>query len=426
MPPRIVLDHPHGQTRSALGRGLRTLLGALLVALGLAATVVAVPTGFVTAGDILVTVSEEPDPTEPLFPPEFPLREVEAAFVISVIVAIIGLRHGRRLVRGRRSAVLFLRRFGYLGSMQAVTYAVTRTIGGSWRLVTLDDAAIAPLGVPSASRVLFRAGEYISRAAQAAGRGIFLSFKWVVWGMWATVGVQILVIAPDWERLLRDDIAGRYTTIAATIMDGRVPLQYYTPTLPGLFALFATGVALCLGGLLVMMIVLLSSFPLFGVVMLATSSAEALRKAEESKTRTIAQLPDLDRAVRAVAHGARETFAPRLVVLRVATPIWQQTVSALAAVSSSAIIDVSEATENIVWELQELDRLCPGRYVLIGEHSRIVTWAEPASLPADTLEARFAACLDSHALLAYTTDKAGMHRFAHALHGMLLDIDDGP
>jgi hypothetical protein len=185
-------------------------------------------------------------------------------------------------------------------------------------------------------------------------------------------------------------------------------------------------VALCLGGLLVMMIVLLSSFPLFGVLMLATSSAEAFRKAEASKTREIAELRDLDRAVRDVAQQARETFAPRLVVLRVATPIWQQTVSALAAVSSSAIVDVSEATENIVWELQELERLLPGRYVIIGEHARVMTWTDPTPPPADTLEARFAACLDAHPLLAYTTDKAGMRRFAHALHGMLLDIDDGP
>ena len=133
----------------------------------------------------------------------------------------------------------------------------------------------------------------------------------------------------------------------------------------------------------------------------------------------------MDRQER-VAQGARETFAPRLVVLRVATPVWQQTVSALAAVSSSAIVDVSEATENIIWELQELERVCPGRYVIIGEHARVTKWADPTAHAAGTLEARFAACLNAHPLLAYTTDKAGMRRFAHALHGMLLDIDDGP
>ena len=48
-------------------------------------------------------------------------------------------------LRGTRSPVLFLRRFGYRGSMQVVTFAVANTIGSSWRLVTLDDAAIAPV-----------------------------------------------------------------------------------------------------------------------------------------------------------------------------------------------------------------------------------------------------------------------------------------
>ena len=41
-----------------------------------------------------------------------------------VEVAVVGLAGGLRLARGRRSGVLFLRRFGFRGSMQAVTFAV--------------------------------------------------------------------------------------------------------------------------------------------------------------------------------------------------------------------------------------------------------------------------------------------------------------
>jgi hypothetical protein len=43
--------------------------------------------------------------------------------------------------------VLFLRRFGYDDATGAVTFAVNRTIGSTYRLVTLDDAEVAPLGV---------------------------------------------------------------------------------------------------------------------------------------------------------------------------------------------------------------------------------------------------------------------------------------
>ena len=43
-----------------------------------------------------------------------------------------------------------------------------------------------------------------------------------------------------------------------------------------------------------------------------------------------------------------------------------------------------------------------------------------------SLDARFAARLEGRDVLAYSTDRAGMRRFARALHGTLLDIADGP
>jgi len=51
MPIRIVLDRPGHQTRHQLARLSAWLLGAPLVAIGLLATVVAIPSGFITLGD---------------------------------------------------------------------------------------------------------------------------------------------------------------------------------------------------------------------------------------------------------------------------------------------------------------------------------------------------------------------------------------
>src|SRR5690349_3477947 len=99
-----------------------------MVSIGLLATVVAIPTGLIPIADILSTFSHD---QEELFPPDFPVREGEAAFVVSTFIAVAGIRYGRRLVRGRRSAVLFLRRFGFRDSMQTVTFAVLHTIGTS-------------------------------------------------------------------------------------------------------------------------------------------------------------------------------------------------------------------------------------------------------------------------------------------------------
>jgi hypothetical protein len=57
MPIRIVLDHPRNQTGHHLTRLVAWLLGALLVGIGLLATVIALPSGFVTLGDVIgVTV----------------------------------------------------------------------------------------------------------------------------------------------------------------------------------------------------------------------------------------------------------------------------------------------------------------------------------------------------------------------------------
>ncbi len=203
-----------------------------------------------------------------------------------------------------------------------------------------------------------------------------------------------------------------------------MPVGYFAPTLSGLFAIFATGLALSLIGLLVVMVVLLLTFPLAGVLILATSSAQALRKAEASKTQSIARSGEISDTVQRLGEQGRQTFAPRLVVVRVATPVWQQTVTSLTRIAAASIIDISDPSEHLLWELGELERLSPGRWIAIGEHARVQRWTESPGA-ADTFDARFAQRLGSRSILAYTTDRRGMRRFARALLGMLLDIEDG-
>src|SRR5215510_4362228 len=70
MPIRIVLDHPGSQTRHQLARLIAWLLGALLVTIGLLATVVAIPSGFVTLGDLAGRWQHEQ-----VVPPEVPVAK---------------------------------------------------------------------------------------------------------------------------------------------------------------------------------------------------------------------------------------------------------------------------------------------------------------------------------------------------------------
>jgi hypothetical protein len=419
VPPRIVLDYPNGQTLRSLLHFVRVAIGSILVMVGLLATVVAIPTGFVTIGDILATLSHD---TDPVFPPDFPLRECEAAFAVALFVTIVGIRYGRRLVRGRRSAVLFLRRFGYRDSMKAVTFAVMHTIGSSWRLVTLDDAAIAPLGVETVTRLTFGLGERVVSLVTAVGKGVMGAFPWAIGAMCTVIGLQ-LALAPNWKRALVDGTLDPYFKSLAMVMDHHVPVRYFTPTLSGVFAVLVTLFAGLLIGLMLIFVGLLLMLPLFGFVMMALSSAEAMRKAESSKTRAVEGGRDVSAAAAAVSEQGRQTFAPRLTVLRVATPLWQQTVTSLAQVTSASLLDVSEPTENLVWEMEELERLCPGRRILIGEYGRLTQWCGDVAPDPDSAAARFAARLEGHDVLAYTVDRRGMRRFARALYGRLLDVE---
>ena len=417
---RIVFDHPGRQISSHIGRWISRLTGSGLVFIGLTATVVAIPAGFVTLADVINSFQSPP---EKLFEPNFPLRQVEAAFVAALLIAIAGVKYGRRVFRGRRSIVLFLRRFGYDGSMQVVTYAVAETIGVAWRLVTLDDDEIAPLGVDTASKVMFGTGERLVKLAQKGYKLVMIVFPGAIWGMCGVVALQVLMVWPDWRRLFTDGTVDRYTAIFETVMEGRIPSAYFEPSLPGAFAVLATGVALGLAGLLIIFVTLLAMFPLFGFVMFATSAAEALRKAEQEKTATISQSSEVADMASELSRRGSQTFAPRLVVVRVASSVWHQTVSALASVAVATIVDLSEPTENLVWEITELMRLHgQDRCIFIVDHSRI---AKDETLDLDDavgLEARVIRLVGDREVLAYTTDRAGMRRFARALYGRLVDL----
>jgi hypothetical protein len=419
MPIRLVFDYPGRQITSTIGRWFARLIGSVLALTGLLATIVVVPTGLVTIGDVLATLNHEQ-----VFEPGFPVREVEAGFAASLVVAIAGLKYGRRLVRGRRSSVLFLRRFGFDGSMQVVTYAVANSVGARWRLVTLDDEEIAPVGVSTMSRLFFGAGERLTWLARTIGSGILVGFQWTTGAMWGVVAIQAAVIGINgsWRRALIDGTVDRYARIFSSIMERHIPVKYFDVSLPGAFAVLATAAGFLFIGLIVVFAALIALLPLIGVVVFASSSDEALRKAEKAKTATITQASHIDDAVRDISHRGRETFAPRLVVLRVKSSIWQPTVTALANVASATLLDISELTENMAWELGELQRLgALDRCIFIAENDRIARWADggPGATP---LQSQVAAVIGDCAVLTYATNRKGMRRFARALYGMLLDI----
>jgi hypothetical protein len=96
--------------------------------------------------------------------------------------------------------------------------------------------------------------------------------------------------------------------------------------------------------------------------------------------------------------------------------------SVVEAERSKPSIDISEPTENVLWELEELTKRFGDKCVLIGHHERV---AALAALPrtgggARSVERRLADLLDGREVPAYTTDPRGLKRFARALSGLLL------
>ena len=320
--------------------------------------------------------------------------------------------------------VLFLRRFGHDEAQNAVTFAVTRTIGRSWRVVTLDDAEIEAVGVPTGARWLFRSVQIVSAVALGILNVLLRIFPMAQLGLWVIVGLD-LVRARIWERAQNPQawvtVLDPYVQIIATTFDGKLPVEAVGPNLPGAFALLAV----VLAGIVVGLGAALTAAPVVsgvGAAFLFFSSfpADAVMAADQAKTREIRTEGDVGIAASAVTERSRRVFGPQLVVLRVASSVWRQTVSRFASVSSLALIDVSEPTENLIWEIEELRDRTRTKSVFICEHRRAeeITSAS-SSRPFDGHVARL---LELDEILAYTTDRRGRRRFARALRSKLISV----
>jgi hypothetical protein len=110
-------------------------------------------------------------------------------------------------------------------------------------------------------------------------------------------------------------------------------------------------------------------------------------------------------------------FSPRLVLLRVDSSIWQQAVNGVASVADVPLVDISEPTDNLLWEIEQLNARFGPRCVFVGEYARVVQLGTPALAEGGVRQVQ--RLLDGRTILAYTTDVAGTARFARALRGTL-------
>jgi len=221
------------------------------------------------------------------------LEGLSIAFAITTILSVLGFR----LMRGRPRLVLFLRRFGFVGATEALTFAVNMAIGGSWRMVTLDDQEIAPMGT---------------------GRGPHWTS--ILGGL---VGIAILVglYGLAWLPLEREAVG------LLKPFDNAFGLPYWMAWMVFPFAPAVIGAVLGLMAILALWMFL--ALAVCGLILYFCGSYVAVYRAERSKKLRIEDSLEVDTITRLLVRRSRRVFAARLVVVRVATPAWHQAVRGL-------------------------------------------------------------------------------------------------
>jgi len=397
---------------------MSAFIGGLMVAIGLTASVAWLPliTVLVIRADGKLASHSEDQALS-----EMASKVVGASIVITVLGLVIGLR----LLRGTRKLVLFLRRFGYGEATHAITFAAAKTVGRSWRLVTLDDAAVAPLGVAATARRVFRAGSLTAKAVGKAARGLMKAGVCIlVGGIAGMVGILLLIYlrhsdpTPLFESLgMGGPIHPNLPNYFHVLFLSGQPIHR---NLPGAFHVLFLATAGAFWLELLMMLLILLRLALLVPDLFGWSSSAAVRSAEKSKVFEIRSSPEIEPATDSILRQSRKFFSARMVVLKVASTEWKRTVPQLASVSAASLIDVSEPTENLLWEIRELTGL-RSRCVLVGQYDRVRYLAGDAeeAWSAGALNGRLSILLDGQELLAYTTDRHGMRRFARALRAEL-------
>jgi hypothetical protein len=409
---QIILDQPESGSSDTVKQTLGRTLGRLLIAIALLATTVAVPATIMV---VLTWIGGSSPATPQQSQWDVSTTPLVLSWAISMAIVAVALKSGLWLVRRDRGMALFLRRFRYDDATRAISFAVNTNIGSRWRLVTLDDAAIAPIGPSAAARRLFSVGSVAWKrfSSLVMMLGVRL-FPAIVIVAWLVVALEVFT-APSWRDFLDNGTAERYARVLVAVVDGRPPITDIAPTLLGIFALLVTIGAGAFVIMSVTGVAALFAVPLAGVIAFLSSSARALDAAERAKTIDVRDVVELDCVANDITTGQRKVLLPRLTVLRVSSAIWQLAVQRIAASARLVVIDVSEATENVLWEVTELQRAFGARCVLIGQHDRLRQLAAVQHRADGSLHERFLRVLNGRTILAYTTDARGIERFARAL-----------
>ena len=389
MPVHVVMEQPHARHLVGLRRGIAALLGLVLILVSWATLPVLAYLLYRSYHHTHHSSSSVGTGTVVAF--------VALVIALLVVPRLVGLR----LVRGSRRLVLFLRRFGYTDATDALTFAALTTMGSSWRLVTLDDAAVAPVGISRGMTKFAAAGE----------------FSWVWFGR-ARKRIGLLTRLALGAGLVGMAVAAAHTYLRhhseLTMVEAGVGYHHRATHVgdAGTFRIFLIVAILAVAAAVVFAVVALILMPVFRPWHRFSAT---LQRAEQAKVTRVVSPQDVLKVAGAVRNQARKVFSPRLMVLNVDSAVWQTTVKTVANLASVVLIDVSVLTENLLWEIAEVVEDPSTACVLVG-HAEGLRALDVIDTP---LEQQLVELLDGRTILAYETSEQGMTRFANALRATL-------
>ena len=404
----VVSDGPPGRRLRVAWRRAPTIFGAVLVCVG--ATVV-LPLIFLSlaVGFYLIAWIDFQSHPEKVWPDWF--QDIRGSLVpiwISALVVTVTLFVvGFKLLRANRNLVLFLRRFGYRPATQAVTDAALR-LGDFWRVVTLDDHSIEALDAGDRVESLIEVTSRVRHTYRSVAPAVTKAWRLLIRAALATVFIALaftLIPGPNWNARVE-----RITAIVNPDQD--IPGGAAVAARIGAAAV-VVGLALALVWFAIVVAGWLISFParlIFGGV------SRGVQDASRSDELHVADAPQLATAKPIVERQKHRVFGARLCVLTVNSNVWRETVAGMAEICAVPLIDISEPTENVLWEIGELIRQFGDRCVFIGEAGRVHELIEGEA--DDVTRQLFTFLIERH-VLVYTAGAVGTKRFVRALSSTL-------
>ncbi|MDP9222760.1 MAG: hypothetical protein M3P18_02700, partial [Actinomycetota bacterium] len=312
----------------------------------------------------------------------------------------------RRLARRRHGLVLYLRRFGFVEGTAAVTSAAVGSLGRSWRLVTLDDHRTEPISVGTRTRLMGAGlktagtiGNALIRVPTAIAYAVFMFSFW---------GTALVLAHAYYQRRDVNYLFDLYKNGNAHGAEG---------------ALVGLGSTSALVSVVVLAVLMLLQAGAQFIAVIPNQYVLAVSRAgelmESAQHSGLTQRSDIGRVVAQISRSSHRGVSARLWVLRVAGYMWRDVVAALAVRSERILIDVSQPSDNVLWEIEHLTPELATRCVFVGRHDRVSWLAEDAAdRQTEDVDHRLRDALASRTVLTYA-DGVSPELFARDLAAAL-------